>query len=69
MANCKQYQSMTPHEKIEFIGKLVHLVTNDETSFSRAKGMVLRGDVQGLFDDVVINPSGYQENKSVTVNE
>jgi hypothetical protein len=69
MANCKQYQSMTPHEKIEFIGKLVHLVTNDETSFSRAKGMILRGDVQGLFEDVIINPSTYEENNSVTTTQ
>lgn len=66
MANCIQYQSLSPKEKIEFIGKLVHLVQNDETAFSRARGMILKGDVQGSFDDVVINPSTYEENNLVT---
>jgi hypothetical protein len=66
MANCIQYQSMTTREKVEFIGKLVHLVTNDETSFSRARGMILRGEVQGLLDDVVFNPPTYKENDQLT---
>jgi hypothetical protein len=69
MANCIQYQNLSPKEKIEFIGKLVHLVQNDETAFSRAVGMILKGDVQGAFDDVKINPAMYEENKSVTLTD
>lgn len=64
MANCVQYQSMTPKEKTEFIGKLVHLVQNDETSFSRARGMIIKGEEQGLLDDVVICPT-YEESKKI----
>lgn len=66
MANCKQWMALSQREKIEFIGKLVHLVQNDEQSFSRAHGMILRGDVQGLFDDVVINPPSYEQNQQLS---
>jgi hypothetical protein len=60
---------MTTPEKIEFIGKLVHLVQSDETSFSRAKGMILRGDVQGLFEGVTILPENYsQSNQTATID-
>lgn len=69
MANCNQWLKLSYREQIEFIGKLVHLVQNDEQSFSRASGMILRGDVQGLFEDVVINPPSYEQNDLITTTK
>jgi hypothetical protein len=56
MANCKQWQSLSIIEKIDFVGKIVHLIQNDDTSFSRANGMIIKAEVQGLFEGIEICP-------------
>ena len=66
MALCKQFDALTVTERIEFIGKITHLVMNDEVSFSRAQGMILKGEVQGLFDGVKILPKN--ENNDLSDN-
>jgi hypothetical protein len=34
--------------------------------FQSARGMILKGEVQGLLDDVVFNPPTYKENDQLT---
>jgi hypothetical protein len=56
MANCKSFMGLSLKEKTEFIGKLIHIVQNEEWCFDVAKRMVYNAQSAGIFDDVVINP-------------
>jgi hypothetical protein len=56
MPNCDAYQRLSEGEQIEFIGKICHLVQNDEFSFQLATSMLNRAETKGYFKDVVINP-------------
>jgi hypothetical protein len=56
MPNCDAYQRLEEVEQIEFIGKICHLVQNDEFSFQLATSMLNRAEMKGYFNDVVINP-------------
>jgi hypothetical protein len=63
--NCKSYQNLSVAEKIEFTGKILHLIQNDESVFILAKQWVRIGEKSGLFKNVKINPS-YEENNTLT---
>jgi hypothetical protein len=56
MPNCDAYQRLSNEEQIEFIGKICHLVQNDEFSFQLAISMLNKAEMKGLFKDVLINP-------------
>jgi hypothetical protein len=56
MPNCDAYQRLSEVEQIEFIGKICHLVQNDEFSFQLAISMLNKAEMKGLFKDVLINP-------------
>jgi hypothetical protein len=54
--NCKSYQNLSVTEKIDFIGRIIHLVQNDEAVFILAKQWVRIGEKSGAFKNVKINP-------------
>ncbi len=54
---CKSYNELTVKEKYQMIGKLVHLVMNDETAFAVADEMVKHAEEAGDFNDVTFFPS------------
>lgn len=54
--NCELYQKLSPKEKCDMIGKVVHLLQNDTSSFLNCVYMVSQAEAHGKFDEVVINP-------------
>jgi hypothetical protein len=57
MANRKSYMELTHKEKIEFIGRVVHTIQNNDVAFDIANDAILSiGQMNGLFENVVINP-------------
>ncbi len=57
MALCKEYEEMTPKERQEFIGKLVHLVQSNDVSFRMANFIIKTGTIRGYLDNVTILPA------------
>ena len=58
MANHQQWQELTIIEKIDLVGKLTHLLQNDEKSFEAFKNWIEACDLLGLFNEVKINNEG-----------
>jgi hypothetical protein len=58
MANHQQWQDLTIIEKIDLVGKLTHLLQNDEKSFEAFKSWIEACDLLGLFNEVKINNEG-----------
>lgn len=56
MAICKNYEELTPFERVEFIGKLVHAVQSDEQAFNSANTIIGYSEENGVFDGVTILP-------------
>lgn len=54
---CKEFDELTPKEKTEYIGKLVHCVQQNSFLFQHGKRIIQKGEADGLFDKVIINPS------------
>jgi hypothetical protein len=59
--NCKNFQDLTIIEKTELIGKVVHVIQNDEKFFGLAKLMIADAEKEGLFKDVKILPESTPE--------
>lgn len=55
MANHKQWQELTIVEKIDLVGKLTHLLQNNERSFELFKIHINIAEEHGLFNEVKIN--------------
>jgi hypothetical protein len=58
MANHQQWQDLTIIEKIDLVGKVTHLLQNDEDSFNAFKNWVGASELLGLFNEVKINNEG-----------
>lgn len=58
MANHQQWQELTIIEKIDLVGKLTHLLQNDEDSFDAFKYWISKSEENGLFNEVKINNEG-----------
>lgn len=54
--NCTNYLDLSPQEKINFIGKMIHAIQSDNEIFNRAEILIKKADKQGIFDGVTINP-------------
>lgn len=63
---CKEFDELTPQERVTFIGRLVHAVQNSSGFFYEANRIITNAALSGLFDNVIINPSieEQQTNKS-----
>jgi hypothetical protein len=54
MANCKEWQELDNKEKIQLVGKCVHLLQNDSAAFQAMSSMVRNAEQRGCLEDVVI---------------
>lgn len=55
--NCTTYQNLTPKEKTEFIGKLVHATQSSEYCYQLGQQLIKVGENQNVFEGVTINPA------------
>ena len=62
---CKKYEELSPFERVEFIGKLVHAVQSDDVFFDEAKVIIYNGEVFGTFEGVKILPDNGKEEEEV----
>jgi hypothetical protein len=56
MALFKRYEELTPFERVEFIGKLVHAAQSNAASFYAAKEIIKNAEEDGVLDGVTILP-------------
>lgn len=56
--NCSNYQSLTPLEKAQFIGKIVHAVQNDNICFIAGNMIIKSAEESGYFEGVKILDNG-----------
>lgn len=62
MANHKKWMELTIIEKVDLVGKVTHLLQNDEESYDAFKKWVRASELLGLFNEIKINESKTQEN-------
>lgn len=53
---CNEYMRLTPKEKRDYIGELIHAVQSDVEYFEKGLEIILLAYNKGLFDGVTINP-------------
>lgn len=66
--NCNSYQELSLPEKWSMIGKIVHLIQNDETSFTEAAWLIRLGEASGKLDAVKILPETDLETIKTNIN-
>ena len=59
--NCEEYQALDPKEKIQLVGKCVHLLQNDSDAFKAISSMVRNAEQLGAFEEIKIMPDSYAE--------
>lgn len=53
---CTQFENLTPKERIDYIGKLVHLAQEDQYLFGLFNDIITDAENNGAFEKVIINP-------------
>lgn len=53
---CDKYEALTPKEKSEMVGSVVHAFQSDSALFDMALEIIRLGELKGLFDRVKIMP-------------
>jgi hypothetical protein len=53
---CEEFEKLTPKEKTEFIGKVVHAIQSSTKLYLMGKEIIGLGEIQGLFEGVKILP-------------
>lgn len=64
MANCSNYMELSPKERVEFIGRLVHAAMSSDYIFNHCESLIKYGEKKGLFEGVTINPSEADQQKT-----
>jgi len=64
MAICSKYEELSPFERVEFIGKLVHAVMSDNFMFQVGQDIIKTGENKGLFNGVKILPENGKEEET-----
>lgn len=62
MANHEKWMELTILEKIDLVGKVTHLLQNDEDSYDALKKWVEASELLGLFNEIKINEPKTIEN-------
>lgn len=62
MANHDQWLELTIIEKIELIGKVVHLIQNNASTFKMMQSIIKVETMLGTFNDIKINDNGLHDN-------
>ncbi len=52
--NCKNFQNLTPLERMRMIGSIVHLLQVSTTCFNEVNGLIASGEEAGWFKHVLI---------------
>lgn len=58
---CEQFDNLTPKEKTEYIGQVVHAIQSDKNLYEMGKEIIRLGNIKGLFEGVIIFPEGSEE--------
>lgn len=53
---CEQYQKLTPKERTEYIGQLIHSCMCDAQLFKMGEKIIELAEKRGVLDGVKINP-------------
>jgi hypothetical protein len=53
---CDEFEKLTPKEKTEFIGQVVHSIQSDSGLYSMGQEIIRLGKIKGLFEGVTILP-------------
>ena len=62
MANHEKWMELTILEKIDLVGKVTHLLQNDEISYDAIRKWVKASELLGLFNEIKINEPKTIEN-------
>lgn len=54
---CQKFDELTPKEKTEYIGAVVHAVQSSDNLYSMGQEIIRLGNLAGLFDGVKILPT------------
>lgn len=54
---CTNYLELSQKEKIEMIGKIVHIIQSDNETFNKALMLIKKAEQKGLLEGITINPS------------
>ena len=68
MANCGEYLLLTPKERTEYIGMLIHACQSDAKYFEMGQRIIKAATRKGIFEGVTINPIE-QNNINEPLNE
>jgi hypothetical protein len=53
---CPLYDSLSPLERVEMVGKICHAMQSDNSTFLQVAAIISLAERKGVFDNVVINP-------------
>lgn len=65
---CKNYETLSPKERTEFIGQLLHAVQNDNRAFNTCKMLVSVSEKLGVFTGIKINPDDFPAHEKIYFN-
>lgn len=57
MRICTEFEKLTPKERQEYIGGVVHCLTVSSELFKEGQRLIKKGEKAGLFIGVQINPA------------
>lgn len=58
---CKLFEELTPRERVEMIGKIVHAMQTDELCFLEVSQTITHAEAKGVFDKVKILPGNEED--------
>lgn len=58
---CDEFEKLTPKEKTEFIGQVVHSIQSDSSLYCMGQEIIRLGKIKGLFEGVTILPTESEE--------
>jgi hypothetical protein len=61
MANHEKWIELTIIEKVDLVGKVIHLIQNDLQSYDAFTKYVKFSELAGLFTEIKINESAYEK--------
>jgi len=59
MANCTEFQNLTPRERADYLGELIHSCQSDSVLYELGKKIIRQAKKKGLFEGVVIQPENW----------
>lgn len=59
---CQPFEELTPKEKTEYIGQVVHAIQSDPSLFAMGQEIIRLGQLRGLFEGVTILPEDNKTN-------